>query len=88
MQTPSDVAARSVGEKELPSPWLSTGAAVRITIPEGPWVSSVFRLPMYLPVISTAMTILLFSRSLYRPQRPIRIRMPAISASNPSRTRM
>ena len=67
MQAPSEAAARSVGENELPSPLLSTGAAVRITVPEGPWVISVFRLPMYLPVISTAMTILPCRESNPRP---------------------
>ena len=55
MHEPSAAATRSVGENELPSPLLSTGAAVRRVVPDGPWIISVFRLPMYLPVISTAM---------------------------------
>ena len=36
MQAANDEAQRSVGEKELPSPLLSTGAAVVISAPDGP----------------------------------------------------
>ncbi len=54
MQEASAAATRSVGENELPSPWLSAGAAVRRTTPEGPCVISVLSWPAYRPVISTA----------------------------------
>jgi hypothetical protein len=46
MHEPSDAASRSVGEKELPSPWLSRGAAVRSVAPEGPCRSSIFSSPV------------------------------------------
>ena len=37
MQEPQAVATRSVGEKVSPLPWLSTGASVAASDPEGPW---------------------------------------------------
>ncbi len=36
MQAPRPVATRSVGEKDSPRPWVSTGASVESAVREGP----------------------------------------------------
>ena len=46
MQVPSAVATRSVGEKERPSPWLSSGASVVRVTPDGPCSASQRKSPM------------------------------------------
>ena len=53
MQVPTAVAARSEGENASPFPWLSTGASVSKTLPDGPWVARVRRSPRYSQEIFT-----------------------------------
>ncbi len=40
MHAANEAAVRSVGENASPRPWLSFGASVSTTFPDGPWVSS------------------------------------------------
>ncbi len=51
----SDVAVRSVGENDSPLPWLSTGASVCSTVPDGPCVALTRRSPRYSQEILTPM---------------------------------
>jgi hypothetical protein len=55
MQEASEVAVRSVGENDSPLPWLSTGASVCRTVPEGPCVALTRRSPRYSQEILTPM---------------------------------
>ena len=45
MHAASAVATRSVGENDSPLPWLSTGASVMSSTPEGPCVARTRRSP-------------------------------------------
>ena len=45
MQVLRAVATRSVGEKRSPLPWLSVGASVSSSQPEGPWLEWQRRAP-------------------------------------------
>ena len=53
MHVPSATATKSVGENASPRPWLSLGASVTSSVPEGPWVAVQCRSPWYSPVILT-----------------------------------
>lgn len=48
MQDASDVAARSVGEKASPLPWLSSGASLMISLPEARCLAVVLNSPEYI----------------------------------------
>jgi len=50
MQVSIEAAKRSVGEKDSPFPWLSTGASVTKIAPDGPCVVVQRKFPSYVAV--------------------------------------